>query len=94
MNDEHKRTVEVHSEGDTSLELTIRAYTKEAAQFCNDLHAVRRYIENSIAMLRPNNHVNPVHAYRATLSEDCKTVEVWHYNVKGDRDKLIITVKE
>lgn len=95
MNDKHKRTVEVHSsQGDTYLELTIRAYTKEAAKICDDLHSVQRYVENAIAMIHPTNHVNPAHAFRAILNDDCKRLEVWHYNVKGDRDRLIITVKD
>jgi hypothetical protein len=86
--------VNILSDDDTRLGLSVRAYAKEAAQFCTDLHAVRRYIESSIAMLNPSNHVNPVDAYRVSSTEDCKTVEVWHYNVKGDKDRLLLTINE
>lgn len=84
----------VHSDDDSYLGLSVRSYARDAAQFCDDLHGARRYIENSIAMMPQKNHVNPVDAYRVYFTEDCKTVEVWHYNVKGDKDRLLLTIKE
>ncbi|MFH1121776.1 MAG: hypothetical protein V1775_18290 [Bacteroidota bacterium] len=86
--------VKIVAEDDSLLGLSVRAYSKEAAIFCSDLHAVRRYIENSIGMMNPKNHVTPSDAYRVAFSEDYKAVEVWHYNVKGDKDRLLLTVKE
>lgn len=85
--------VKIVAEDDSWLGLSVRAYSKEAANFCNDLHAVRRYIDNSIGMMNPKNHVVPSDAYRVAFSEDYKSVEVWHYNVKGDKDRLLLTIK-
>lgn len=87
-------TVNIKHDGDTRLELYIRSYAKDAVKFCEDIHAARRYIENSIGMMNPVNHVTPEHAYKVTLSEDCKAVEVWHYNVRGDKDRLLLTVTQ
>lgn len=86
--------VNIVTEDDSLLGLSVRAYSREAAMFCNDLHAVRRYIENSIGMMNPKNHVVPSDAYRVAFTEDYKTVEVWHFNVKGDKDRLLLTIKE
>jgi hypothetical protein len=84
--------VNIIHEDDTRIGLMVRAYAKEAASYCTDLHAVRRYVENCIDYMNPQNHVTPRHAYRASLSDDCKSVEVWHYNTRGDRDRLLLTV--
>lgn len=84
--------VTIIHEDDSKMGLMVRAYAKEAAGYCTDLHGVRRYIENCINYMRPQNHVTPQQAYRASFTEDYKTVEVWHYNTRGDRDRLLLTV--
>lgn len=84
--------VNIIHEDDTNIGLQVRACAKEAAKYCTDLHGVRRYIENTIEYMIPHNHVMPRHAYRAGFSEDYKTVEVWHHNTRGDRDRLLLTV--
>ncbi|KAF0198450.1 MAG: hypothetical protein FD170_3996 [Bacteroidetes bacterium] len=85
-------TIKIVSEDDTYTGLTVRSFAKEAMYFCDDLHAIKRYIENSIAEMSARNHINPAHAYRAAFTEDCTSVEVWHYNVRGEKDRLLLTI--
>lgn len=81
------------SQGSGYIELNVKSHAKIAASICADLYEACAYINNSIAEIKPVNHMSPPHLFKATFTDDYKKLEVWHYNPTGEKDKLIITVE-
>lgn len=83
----------VVSQGSGYIELNIKSHAKIAASICADLYEACTYINNSIAEMKPVNHISPSHSFKATFTDDFKKLEVWHYNLTGDKDRLVITIE-
>lgn len=75
------------------MELQVRSILKEIKLYCNSVDEARRRWQNSIAELKPSNHIIPANAYRI-LSVNHRFFEIWHHRPDGSQSYLIGSVTE
>lgn len=84
--------VEIKSKKSTLYELEVKAIMSQLGYYSETLDGAERVFNHDIKNL-PRKSVGEVSDfYKMTLNGN--TLEVWHLNIQGEKDRLVGTVKE